>query len=64
MKSAIITSDSKKDLELLIEIAHKFGIKAKILSDEQMEDLGMVKAIKAGRTGEFIDTDKFLNSLK
>ncbi|MEX0812215.1 MAG: hypothetical protein WD048_08355 [Chitinophagales bacterium] len=64
MKSAIITSDSKKDLELLIEIAHKFGIKAKILSDEQMEDLGMVKAIKTGRTGEFIDTDKFLNSLK
>jgi len=40
------------------------GIKAKYLSEEDLEDMGMGKAILEGKTGEFIDTDEFLKSLK
>ena len=64
MESAIISGSSKKDIQLLITLAEKMGIKAKFLSKEEIEDFGMAKAIKEGKTGEFVDTDEFLNSLK
>ena len=64
MQSAIISGKSKKDIQLLITIAEKMGIKAKYLSEEDLEDIGMGKAILEGKTGEFIDTNEFLKSLK
>ena len=64
MESAIISAESKKDLQLLISIAEKMGVKAKFLSKEEMEDYAMANAIKEGETGEFVDTNAFLSSLK
>ena len=63
MESAILTTTSKKDLELLLVLANKMGIKSKLLSREQIEDLGLRQAIKRGRSGKFIDTEKFLKNL-
>ena len=64
MESAIISGKSKKDIQLLITVAEKMGIKAKFLSKEELEDIGLGKAILEGKTGEFVDTDEFLKSLK
>ena len=64
MKSAILTSDSDSNLQILIELAEKLGIKTKLLTDEQLEDIGLIKAIKSGRTGDYVDTTKFIESLK
>ena len=64
MESAIISGKSKKDIQLLVTIAEKMGIKAKFLSKDDLEDFGMGKAIIEGITGEFVDTDEFLKSLK
>ena len=64
MKSAILTSDSDSNLQILIELAEKLGIKTKLLSDEQLGDIGLIKAIKSGRTGDHVDTTKFIESLK
>ena len=64
MESAIISGKSKKDIQLLITIAERMGIKAKFLSEEDLEDIGLGKAILEGKTGEFIDTDEFLKTLK
>jgi len=64
MESAILTGNSKKDIQLLISIAEKMGINAKFLTKDEMEDFAMGKAIIEGRTGEFVDTEEFLNSLK
>ena len=63
MESAILTTNSKKDLRLLLVLAKKMGVKGKILSSEQLEDLGLKNAIKKGRTGKFADTEKFLQKL-
>jgi len=63
MESAILTTNSKKDLQLLLVLAKKMGMKGKILSKEQLEDLGLKNAIKKGRTGKFTDTEKFLQKL-
>ncbi len=64
MKAAILSSDSASDLNLLLELARKLGLKAEILSDEQQEDIGLLYAIKQGRTEEFVDTGKFLKELQ
>ncbi len=64
MESAILSGNSKKDIQLLISIAEKMGIKAKFLSKDDLEDYGIAKAMDEGKTGEFIDTDEFLKSLK
>jgi hypothetical protein len=64
MKTAILTSDSNKNLKILIELAERLGIKAKMLTEEQLEDIGLIKAIKQGRTGSFVDPDKFIAGLK
>lgn len=64
MKTAILSSESDANLNLLIELADKLGIKSKLLSDEDAEDLGMVYAIKSGKTGEYVDTQDFLNTLR
>jgi len=63
MESAIVTTNSKNDLQLLLTLAKKMGIKSKLLTDEQLEDLGLKIAIDKGRTGKFVDTQKFLKSL-
>jgi hypothetical protein len=64
MESAIISGNSKKDIQLLITIAQKMGINAKFLTKDDLEDIGMAKAITEGKTGEFVDTEEFLKSLK
>jgi hypothetical protein len=64
MEAAIISGKSKKDIQLLLTIAEKMGIKAQFLSKDDLEDFRMAKAITEGKTGEFVDTDEFLKSLK
>lgn len=64
MESAIISGKSKKDIQLLISVAEKMGIKAKFLTKNELEDFAMAKAIDEGKTGEYVDTEEFLKSLK
>lgn len=45
-------------------IAEKMGIRAKFISQDDMEDFALAKAIKEGETGEIIDTSEFLKSIK
>lgn len=59
MQTAILTNRSKSDLKLLFELAQKIGIKTKILTDEEIEEIGLALAIEAGRTGKYVDTTEF-----
>ena len=64
MKSVILTSKSSESIELLLNMAAKLGVEIKLLTTKQLENAGLVSAIKAGRTVEFVDTNKFISSLK
>jgi hypothetical protein len=64
MESAILHTNSGSDLKLILQLAKKLGISARILTTEELEDFGMSIAIDQGRTGEFIDTDTFLKELQ
>jgi hypothetical protein len=64
MESIVLSSDSKSDLSILLRIAKKLGIGVKRLTTEEAEDLGLINAMKKGRTGEYIDTEKYLKKLR
>jgi len=63
METAILRGESKSNLKLLFVLAKKLGIKGKILTKVESEDLGLGVAIKQGRTGKHVDTEKFLRKI-
>jgi len=63
MEALILTGEKKSEMNLIGEIARKFGIKTRKLSIEDIEDIGLLKAIKDGETGEYVDTNQFLDSI-
>jgi hypothetical protein len=63
MESLILRSKSKSDLKLIADLARKIGVKVDYIDDEA-EDKVMINAIENGRTGEYIDTDIFLQHLR
>ncbi len=63
METIVLHSNSKENLRLIADLASKIGISVKYLTDEEKEDIGMVSAIKKGRTGEFVDTQDYLERL-
>ena len=64
METLLLTGEKKSEMNLIGEIARKFGIKTRKLSTEDIEDIGLLKAIKDGETGEYVNTDQFLDSLR
>jgi hypothetical protein len=64
MESIILTGEKKSEMNLIVEIARKFGIKTRKLSIEDIEDIGLLKAIKNGETGEYVDTVQFVDSIR
>ncbi len=64
MQTAILNSNSKTDLKLLLDLAKKMGIKAKVLTNSEIEDIGLINAIKLGRTKEYVDNSSFIKKLR
>lgn len=64
METVLLNSNSKESLSLLVKLAKKLGINVSVISKETAEDLGLVNAIKNGRTGQHVETKKFLEDLK
>ena len=50
MQTLVLNGESVSEIKLIAELAKKMGLTAKILSEEEREDIGMLKAIKSGRT--------------
>ncbi len=63
MATIILSSESQKDLNLILQLAKKLGISTKKLSKDEIEDIALSIAIRKGRTGEYVDTDTFLKKL-
>ena len=64
MESAVLISESKSNLTVLLDLAKKLGIGVKRLTMEEVEDFGLINAMKKGRTVKYIDTDKYLAKLR
>ena len=64
MESIVLTGSSKSNMSILLALAKKLGIGVKKLTMEEMEDMGLVHAMKKGRSTEYIDTDTYLKKLR
>lgn len=64
METFLFQSKSKKDIALLKSIADKIGLKTHKLTTEEMEDIGLAKAMKKAGTGKYVNTGTYLKNLK
>lgn len=64
METVVLQGNSKEDLKILTDLAKKIGIKVKYLSEEEKEDLGMIQAVKEGRTGKYVNTESYIEKLR
>ena len=64
METAILNSNSKADLKLILDLARKIGVKTRILTEADIEEIGLANAIKSGKTGQYVDTKSFINKLR
>ena len=63
MEVAILQAADKADLKLLAEVARKMGIRMKVLTDEQKEDLGLGLLMKEADRNEKVSEQEIMRKL-
>jgi len=63
MTSIVITPKSKSDIAVLKAIAKKMGFKAKVLTQGQQEELGLLHAMLEGRKSKLVSKSVILKTL-
>ena len=64
MQTALLQTKSKTNLKLLLDLADKIGVTTTLLSFEEMEEIGLAKAIQKGRTGKYVNEKEFISRLR
>jgi len=64
MESVIINTKTKSDLQLLLELVKKMGFRFKIITDEEKEDIGLLKAMEEGKKSKLVSRAVIMNKLK
>ncbi|MBI1837436.1 MAG: hypothetical protein HYR91_09245 [Flavobacteriia bacterium] len=64
METLLINIKSEKDKSLFSELAKRLHLKTTVLSDEDKEDYGLLKAMLKGRTGQYVDKKIILKALR
>jgi hypothetical protein len=64
METIILSGDKKSEMKLIAGIARKLGLKTRKLTIDEIEDLGLMNAMKTGQTGEFVDTELVVKTLR
>jgi hypothetical protein len=64
MHTVILNSDSKTDIKLLLDLAKKIGIKSRVLSETEIEEIGLINSIRLGRTNKYVDNVTYLQKLR
>lgn len=63
MKAIILESENSSDIRLLVELAKKLNIRAKILSSEEKEDIALANAMLQEESGEYLTEEELINKL-
>lgn len=64
MQTVILNSESKTDLKLLVDLAKKIGVQSRVLSESEIEEIGLANSIRLGRTNKYVDTANFIQKLR
>jgi hypothetical protein len=64
MDAIIIYPIDKSSLTIFVELAKKLTLKSKTLSAEEIEELGLTRAIDEGRETPFVSKSSIIEKLK
>ncbi len=64
MSSIVINPKSDEELRFISELLQKPGVDAKVLSDEDTEDLGLAVLMKDVDRSDFASEDEVMSKLK
>jgi hypothetical protein len=63
METLIVSVKDKAELKLVSEVLKKMRIETKILSDEEIEDIGMIKLLKKVNRKDKVSREKVMAKL-
>jgi hypothetical protein len=63
MASIIIDTKSIKDTLFLTQLAKKMGYSSRILSDDEKEEMALLKAMKEGRKKDYLSRESVMKKL-
>jgi hypothetical protein len=58
------SNKSARKLKMLIQVAEELGFKITPLTKDDIEDIGLIIAMRNGRTGKYVSTKKVLKHLE
>jgi hypothetical protein len=64
MSSIVVSPKSQKELQFISELLSKLGVRSKVLSDEELEDLGLAVMMKDVDRSEVVSEDEIMKKLK
>tara|TARA_Y100001972_G_C7662015_1_gene334059 strand:+ start:2382 stop:2582 length:201 start_codon:yes stop_codon:yes gene_type:complete len=64
MSSIVVSPKSQKELQFISELLKKLGVRSKVLSDEELEDLGLSVMMKDVDRSEVVTEDEVMKKLK
>jgi hypothetical protein len=57
MSGLIITTENGTDLKIIFDLAKRIGVNVKSLSDEDLLDLGLLKAMEEGKNPKLVSEE-------
>jgi len=64
METLVISSNSKKDLTLISELAKKLGLNSIIMTEEEREEIGLLKAMLDADRNEKVSRESIMEILE
>ncbi|MEQ8554518.1 MAG: hypothetical protein RIC06_14830 [Cyclobacteriaceae bacterium] len=64
MSSIVVSPKSQKELQFISELLNKLGVRSKVLSDEELEDLGLSVMMRDVDRSEVVTEDEIMKKLK
>jgi hypothetical protein len=64
METLVINLKSKKDKSLFYALADRLHLKTTLLSDEDKEDYGLLKAMLQGKKSTYVSKETVLKALR
>jgi hypothetical protein len=64
METIIIQGESKKAIDLLVELSRQLNLKQKKITKAELEDLFLAESIDEGRKSGYVSKQRVLKALK
>lgn len=64
MKAVVITPKNKAELKFVNDLLNKLGISSSTMSEEEMEDIGLSRLMKAADRTKKVSRDSVMKKLK